>query len=98
MGRKRDLEGTEGCRVGPMLCVFNATLSLRFRRSGRKFKEFLDDWLGLELGTSTINRCVHEFGVANKPVVDRLIENVRTTEIGYSRRNPLGSVGALMWM
>ncbi len=73
-GRKRDLIATERCLVGPMLCAFIASLSLRFRLSRLKIQEFLDEWLGLELGTATINRCVHEFGLASEPVVDRLIE------------------------
>ena len=68
-GRKRDLLATERCLVGPMLCAFIAALSLRFRLSRVKIQEFLDGWLGLELGTATINRCVHEFGLASEPVV-----------------------------
>jgi hypothetical protein len=59
-GRKRDLQMSERCLVGPMLATFIAGLSLRLRLSRLKIAEFLRDWLGLELGVATINRCVHE--------------------------------------
>jgi hypothetical protein len=97
-GRKRDLLATERCLVGPMLCAFIAALSLRFRLSRVKIQEFLDGWLGLELGTATINRCVHEFGLASEPVVERLIEEVKAAEIVHLDETPWYQRGALMWM
>ncbi len=59
-GRKRNLQMSERCLVGPMLAAFIAALSLRCRLSRRKIREFLADWLGLELGVATIERCIHE--------------------------------------
>ena len=59
-GRRRDLQMSERCLVGPMLATYIAALSVRFRHSRRRIQEFLHDWLGLELGAATINRCVHE--------------------------------------
>ena len=97
-GRKRDLPATERCLVGPMLCAFIAALSLRFRLSRRKIQEFLDDWLGLELGVATINRCVHEFGLASEPVVEELIDEVQAAEIVHIDETPWYQRGALMWM
>ncbi len=64
----------------------------------RKIQEFLDDWLGLELGTATIDRCIHEFGLASEPVVERLLEEVRTAEIVHLDETPWYQRGALMWM
>ena len=55
-GRKRDLQLSERCLVGPTLAIFIAALALRFRLSRLKVQEFLLDWLGLELGAATINR------------------------------------------
>ena len=63
---------SERCLVGPMLATFIASLSLRFRLSRSKIQEFLGDWLGLELGTAMIERCIHEFGRASEPVVEHL--------------------------
>ena len=97
-GRKRDLTATERCLVGPMLCVFIAALSLRFRLSRAKIKEFLDEWLGLELATATIHRCVHEFGLASEPVVEKLIEEVRAAEIVNLDETPWFQHGVLRWM
>jgi hypothetical protein len=97
-GRKRDLTATERCLVGPMLCVFIAALSLRFRLSRAKIQEFLHDWLGLELGTASINRCVHEFGLASEPAVEQLINEVRAAEVVHVDETPWYQRGALMWM
>ena len=97
-GRKRDLTSSERCLVGPMLCAFIAALSLRFRLSRRKIQEFLDDWLGLELSVATIERCVHEFGLASEPVVEKLIEEVKTAEIVHLDETPWRQRGVLMWM
>ncbi len=84
-GRKRNLRMSERCLVGPMLATFIAALSLRCRLSRRKIQEFLRDWLDLELGVATIERCIHEFGLASEPVVERLIEDVRAAEIVRQR-------------
>ena len=97
-GRRRDLTMTERCLVGPMLATFIAALSLRFRLSRRKIQEFLADWLALELGTATIERCVHEFGLASEPVVEQLIEDVRAAEIVHLDETPWYQRGALRWM
>ena len=48
-----------------MLAAFIAALSLRCRLSRRKIQEFLRAWLALELAAATIERCVHEFGLAH---------------------------------
>jgi transposase len=97
-GRRRDLTMTERCLVGPMLAAFIAALSLRFRLSRRKIQEFLADWLALELGTATIERCIHEFGLASEPVVEQLIEDVRAAEIVHLDETPWYQRGALRWM
>jgi hypothetical protein len=97
-GRKRNLQMSERCLVGPMLAAFIAALSLRLRLSRRKIQEFLHDWLGLELGVATIERCVHEFGLASEPVVEQLIEEVRAAEIVHLDETPWYQRGALRWM
>ena len=71
-----------------MLAMFIAALALRFRLSRLKVREFLLDWLGLELGAATINRCIHEFGRASEPVVEELIEEVRASEVVHLDETP----------
>jgi transposase len=97
-GRKRNLWMSERCLVGPMLAAFIAALSLRCRLSRRKIQEFLTDWLNLELSTATIERCVHEFGLASQPVVEQLIEDVRAAEIVHLDETPWYQRGVLLWM
>ena len=87
-GRRRNLQMSERCLVGPMLATFIAALSLRFRLSRRKIQEFLRDWLALELGAATIERCIHEFGLASEPVVEQLIEEIRAAEIVHIDETP----------
>jgi transposase len=97
-GRRRNLQLSERCLIGPMLATFVAALSVRFRLSRRKIQEFLLDWLGLELGAATINRCVHEFGLASEPVVEQLIGEVRAAEIVHLDETPWYQKGKLRWM
>ena len=97
-GRKRNLRMSERCLVGPMLATFIAALSLRCRLSRRKIQEFLTDWLNLELSTATIERCIHEFGLASQPVVEQLIEDVRAAEIVHLDETPWYQRGVLLWM
>jgi hypothetical protein len=97
-GRRRNLQMSERCLVGPMLAAFIASLSIRFRLSRRKIQEFLLDWLGLELGAATINRCVHEFGLASEPVVEQLIQDMRAAQIVHIDETPWYQKGDLRWM
>ena len=97
-GRKRNLQMSERCLVGPMLATFIAALSLRCRLSRRKIQEFLRDWLNLELAVATIERCVHEFGLASEPVVERLIEEVQAAQIVHLDETPWYQRGVLLWM
>lgn len=97
-GRRRDLQLSERCLVGPSLAGFIAALSTRFRLSRQKIREFLIDWLGLELGTATIDRCVHEFGLACEPVVEDLIKEIRSAEVVHLDETPWYQHGALLWL
>jgi transposase len=97
-GRRRNLQMSERCLVGPMLATFIAALSFRFRLSRRKIQEFLRDWLSLELGVATIERCIHEFGLASEPVVEQLIQEVRAADIVHIDETPWYQGGVLRWM
>jgi hypothetical protein len=97
-GRRRDLQLSERVLVGPTLCAFIAALSVRLRLSRRKIREFLLEWLGFELGTASIDRCIREFGMACEPVVDDLIKDVRDSEIVHMDETPWYQHGALLWL
>ena len=68
--------------VGPMLASLIVSLAQRMRLSRRHTQEFLHDWLGIALSTSTINRCIHEAARAVEPL-----------EAELGRRTPSRSPG-----
>lgn len=61
-----------------MLSAFIAALSAF---TSQEIQEFLVDWLDLQWGVATIERSIHEFGLAGQPLVEQLIEDVRAAEI-----------------
>jgi transposase len=97
-GRRRNLLMSERCLVGPMLAAFIAALSLRFRMSREKIREFLRSWLGLQLGAATIERCIHEFGLASEPIVEQLVQDVRAADIVHIDETPWHQGRGLRWM
>jgi hypothetical protein len=97
-GRRRNLQLTERCLVGPALASFIAILSVRFRLSRQKIQEFLDDWLDFELGTASIDRCIREFGLACEPVAEELIEEIRRAEVVHLDETPWYQRGTLLWL
>ena len=80
-GRSVDLQLKEYVLVAPMLATFIASLSVRYRMSRAKIKEFLWDWAETELSVGTIDRCIREAGIACNPVVETLIEEIQNVEI-----------------
>jgi transposase len=97
-GRRRNLRLSERCLVGPALASFIAILSVRFRLSRQKIQEFLADWLGLELGTASIDRCIREFGLACEPVVEELVAEIRSAAVVHLDETPWYQRGALLWL
>ncbi len=61
-GRSRDLKLTEYVLVGANLASLIASLGVRYRLSRVKIREFLADWLGVQLSVGTIDRCIREAG------------------------------------
>jgi hypothetical protein len=75
-----------------------ATAAIGSSRCAR-IKEFLFDWLGFVLSTSTINQCVHEAGRAVAPVVDAEIQAaVRDAELLYADKTSWKEHGRLVWL
>jgi transposase len=97
-GRRKDLKLTERIMVGPMLTTFIAALSVRYRMSRVKIKEFLSCWLSMELSTGSIDRCVREAGVACFPVVEELLEELQQEDIVHLDETPWYEKGAFKWL
>jgi len=84
--------------AGATLVAFICALTQRMRLSRALVREFLSDWLGLELSTATINQCIHEAGRAVEPVVEAEIhEAVRDVELLYADETSWKEDGRLLW-
>lgn len=97
-GRKKDLKLTEYVMAGPKLAAFIAALSVRFRMSRVRIREFLAYWLNTELSVGTIDRCIREAGVSCFPVVEELIGKMQDEGLMHLDETPWYEKGALKWL
>jgi transposase len=97
-GRKRDLKLTEYTMVGPMLAAFLAAVSVRYRMSREKIREFLSYWLGTELSVGTIDKCIREAGVSCFPVVEELVQELQKEDVVHLDETPWYEKGSLKWL
>jgi transposase len=89
---------TEWHLVGPNLASLIVCLALRMRQSRRGTQEFLRDWFGIELSTSTINQCLHEAGRAVEPLEESLAEEVRAAVLAHADETTWKEAGQLLWL
>lgn len=92
------VELSEWHLVGPMLVSLIVCLSQRMHLSRRRIQEFLRDWLGIELSTSTINQCIHEAGRAVEPIEEQLVEELQHASLAYADETPWKEWGQLLWL
>jgi hypothetical protein len=97
-GRSIQLRLQENILVGTMLASFIASLAVRYRLSRTKIQEFLQDWSGVELSTSSIDRCIREAGLACRPVVEELIGQLQEADILHLDETPWYEAGQLCWL
>jgi transposase len=84
--------------VGPMLATLIVCLALRLHLSRRRIPEFLRDWLGVELSTSTITHCIHESGRAVEPIEEQLVEELQQACLAHADETPWKEWGQLLWL
>ncbi|MCP4487590.1 MAG: transposase, partial [Gammaproteobacteria bacterium] len=84
--------------VGPKLVALIVCLSKRMRLSRRRIREFLRDWLRLDLCIGTINKCIHEAGRAASPLTDELLEEVRESLILFVDETSWKEWGKKQWL
>lgn len=84
--------------VGPMLVSLLVCFSHRMHLSRRLTQEFLRDWLGVALSTSTINQCIHEAGRAVEPIEEQLVEELQQEVLAYADETPWKEWGQLLWL
>jgi transposase len=92
------VELSEWRLVGPTLASLIVCLSHRLHLSRARIQEFLHDWLGIELSTSTINHCIHEAGRAVEPIEDQLVEELQQAALAYADETPWKEWGQLLWL
>ena len=92
------VELSEWHLVGPLLVSLLVCLSHRMHLSRRRIQEFLQDWLGIELSTSTINQCLHEAGRAVEPIEEQLVEELQQATLAYADETPWKEWGRLLWL
>ena len=97
-GRKKDLKVNENTMVGPLLATFIAALSVRYRMSRTKIREFLFYWFSTELSVGSIDRAIREAGVACYPVVEGLIEELQKEDVVKMDETPWYERGDLKWL
>ena len=85
--------------VGPTLVSLICALSLRLHASRARIREFLHDWLQVDICTATINQCLHEAGRAVEPVVaEQIQEAVRHAELVYADETGWKEHGQPLWL
>ena len=89
---------TEWHLVGPTLASLIVCLSLRMRQSRRSIQEFLRDWFGIALSTSTINQCLHEAGRAVEPLEEALVEEIRAAVLAHADETTWKEAGQWLWL
>ena len=84
--------------VGPALVSLIVCLSQRQRVSHRLIQEFLNDWFGVYLGTSTINQCLHEAGRVVTPVEDQLAAEINQAELVFADETTWKEGAVALWL
>ena len=85
--------------VGPELVSLICALNLRLHCSRARIREFLLDWLRVDICTATINQCIHEAGRAVEPVVTgEIAEAVRQAELVYADETGWKQNGRPLWL
>lgn len=93
-----EVELTEWHLVGPLLVSLIVFLSLRMRLSRARVQEFLQQWLGIVLSTSTINHCVHEAGRAVEPLEDELVVELQAAALVHVDETPWKEGREVLWL
>jgi hypothetical protein len=92
------IELSEWRLVGPGLATLLVALNFRFRLSRARIREFLHDWLGLELSISTIHQTIHEVAAAVAPAEEELVEAVRDRGLLHADETSWPERGELLWL
>jgi hypothetical protein len=85
-------------RVGPHLASLIVFLHMRMHASYARMQEFLQEWLGIELSTATLNRTVQEMGRALEPVEEELVRDIQQAAQLHIDETGHLEAGKLLWL
>jgi len=89
---------TEWRLVGPELAAMIICLAYRMRLSRKRIREFLYDWLGIELSVGSIDNTLHESGAAAMPIEDELIQEIVSSELLHIDETSWQEHTTLLWL
>jgi hypothetical protein len=84
--------------VGPTLASLIICLSLRLRLSRPRIREFLSEWLGVELSVGCINQCLAEGGRAMAPLEDELVAEIQSAALLHADETGWKENGRTVWL
>lgn len=84
--------------VGPRFAAMIVMLSKRYRNSRRLIREFLFDFLGVELSVGTIDQTIREAGRSVEPLEEALINEIAEASLAYVDETSWKESGNLRWL
>lgn len=84
--------------IGSRLAAMIVLLSKRYRNSRRLIREFLLEFLGIELSVGTIDQTIREAGRCVAPLEVELIEALEKSELVYVDETSWKQSGKLFWL
>ncbi len=92
------IELNEWRLVGPGLAALIVALAFRFQLSRARIREFLGEWLGLDLSVGTIHQTLHEAGAAVAPAEEELVRAVLDSALLHADETPWPEHGQTLWL
>ena len=84
--------------IGPRLAAMIVLLSKRYRNSRRLIREFLLEFLGIELSVGAIDQTIREAGRCVAPLEAQLIEALEKSALVYVDETSWKQSGKLFWL
>src|SRR5512147_2139375 len=84
--------------VGPGLAALIVALALRFRLSRARIREFLSEWLGVDLSLGTIHQTIHEASAAVAPAEEELVQAVLDSDLLHADETTWPEQGQPLWL
>ena len=84
--------------VGPGLATLIVALNRRFRLSRARIREFLHDWLGVQLSVGTLHQTLHEVGAVVAPAEAQLIAEAQASGLLHADETSWPQPPQRLWL